>query len=171
MFGKGKGGYKQRALAKGTDRSRSPSPLQPSAPSSSMGKGKGKYEQPLKGGARQRALSAKSMEHVAVDVDAPGTGDGIDDFRTHVAKLFCRNRFSGPEALKLFKSAKRSSTVGIDDLAKTTSMANSQRDVWSKLKRANKLPAVYLVEVPVYDHHTRKLTVNNTAQALAFASS
>ena len=45
-----------------------------------------------------------------------------DDFRTHVAKLFCRNRFSGPEALKLFKAAKRSSTVGIDDLAKTKSL-------------------------------------------------
>ena len=107
---------------------------------------------PLRGGARQRATQGQSL------VDAGGDEADVDpgvEFKKHIARLFLRSKFSGPETVSLIKKAFDAGASGLDDVASAAChgkhMQNARRDLMVKFLKGVSFPDIYWQDIPLWN--------------------
>ena len=143
-----KGGARQRFLA----RSRTPAPPSPEDDPGAASSGL------ERGGARQRLARAQPLP--VEDLPAAATDPGIQ-FKNHIAHLFLKNRFSGPETVELIQKAYGAHAEGLDELLRAGGagrhMQNSRRDLMRALLKGCKMPDLYWADIPVWNGNTNAL--------------
>ena len=102
---------------------------------------------------RRQALTAASSGSggiLAAGGDpAPADVDHAREFRSHVARLYLRNKMSAKDTVDLVRKAQKAEAKGVDDLARAGGPKNAQRDLMRMLLRGCILPALYWASVPV----------------------
>ena len=143
-----KGGAKQRFLA----RSRTPVPPSPEDDPGAASSGL------QRGGARQRFARAQALPEETPP--AASLDPGIA-FKNHLAHLFLKNTFSGPDAVELIQKAYGAGAEGLDELIRAGGagrhMQNSGRDLMRALLKRCNMPDLYWANIPVWNKDTQAL--------------
>lgn len=146
-----KGGAKQRFLQTQARRDRSRSRTHEAASSTGPG---------ARGGARERVLRARGLvtndadEDLEVSYPTASPDPGVA-FKNHVARLFLRNRFSGPDTVHLIQMAHRAGASGLDEVRSAATsgrhMQNARRDLIRQFLKGTNFPAVYWTDIPLWN--------------------
>ena len=103
---------------------------------------------PATGGDRQRI--SRNVESRGIENAAQGGAD----FRTLVANMFLKNKCSGPEIMELVNTIGLAGATGVEDLGRTTHLANAHRNILAKLLKSCATQPLHLMDVPLISNAT-----------------